>query len=65
VANLRAHPEARVTIDGGSCAVVAEEILGAARSELWARLTVVWPRIEAYERRAGRDVPVFRLRPVG
>ena len=64
VANLRADRCAAVTVDRNRVPVQAEEVTGAARAELWNDLRQVWPRIDAYERRAGRTVPVFRLVPV-
>lgn len=62
VANLRAEPTASVTLRKQRVAVVATELGGKDRSEGWQRLTVPWPRIDTYDRRAGRPVPVFRLR---
>lgn len=62
VANLRAQPEAAVTLDRQSTQMVATELTGEDRGSAWERLVQETPRIEAYERRAGRAVPVFRLR---
>lgn len=62
VTNLRARPTASVTLDKQRVAVVATELGGQDRSDVWQQLTVPWPRIDTYERRAGRLVPVFRLR---
>ena len=64
VANLRAEPVAAVTIDRARVEVRAVELAGAEREEMWRALLEVWPRIDGYERRAGRTVPVFRLIPV-
>lgn len=63
VANLRAEPVAAVTIDRARIEVHAVELTGAEREETWLALRSVWPRIDTYERRAGRNVPVFRLIP--
>lgn len=63
VANLRAAPRAAVTLDRQRVEVTAHELVGEERREVWRQLTTVWPQIEAYERRAGRPVPVFRLTP--
>lgn len=62
VANLRANPNAAVTLDRRHFAVEALELRGAERSAVWADLAGIWPRIDNYQRRAGRTVPVFRLR---
>ena len=65
VANLRARPCAAVTADRRRVDVRAEELAGAARTEMWREVRAVWPQVDVYERRAGRDVPVFRLIPTG
>lgn len=61
VANLRAEPVAAVTLDQVRLEVRAVELTGMEREERWRVLRTVWPRIDAYERRAGRAVPVFHL----
>ena len=61
VANLRAEPSATVVVGRERRTVVAAEVVGPAHDELWEEVVQVWPRIDAYRRRAGRPVPVFRL----
>lgn len=61
VLNLRANPEATVTIDRTQIEIRAIELSGSERNSAWRDLKRSWPRIERYERRAGRRVPVFRL----
>jgi len=61
VLNLRAHPGAAVTVERTRLDVVADELVGAERARVWPQLRERWPRIETYERRAGRTAPVFRL----
>lgn len=61
VHNLRADPEAVVTVRRDRRKVRAEELVGEERDRLWPTLVDQWPRIEVYERRAGRPVPVFRF----
>lgn len=61
VANLRAEPAAEVTLDRRRLPVLATEVTGPDRDGAWRTLREVWPRIDVYERRAGRPVPVFRL----
>lgn len=61
VRNLQADPEAAVTNRRQRHVVLAEELVGGERARLWPDLVARWPRIEVYERRAGRPVPVFRL----
>jgi deazaflavin-dependent oxidoreductase (nitroreductase family) len=62
VMNLRAEPEAAVTLDRKRFGVRAEELQGPERDQVWDELAGVWPRIDVYQRRSGRVVPVFRLR---
>lgn len=61
IANLRQQPIAAVALDRGRFRVRAEELAGTERAAIWSRLLQVWPQIDTYERRAGRDVPVVRL----
>jgi deazaflavin-dependent oxidoreductase (nitroreductase family) len=65
VANLRARPDVAVTVDRRRVDVRAEELAGAARTEMWREVRAIWPRVDVYQRRAGQDVPVFRLIPTG
>ncbi len=61
VANLRARPDAVVVLDGVRSDVRFRELDGVERAVLWPALVATWPRIEHYERTAGRPVPVFVL----
>jgi F420H(2)-dependent quinone reductase len=61
VANLRAEPDAAIVVDRVRVEVRAQELAGDERRAAWTTLAPVWPRIDAYERRASRPVPVFRL----
>ena len=61
VFNLRAQPDVAVTVRRQRCSVYAEELVGKQRSRRWPTLVERWPRVEVYERRAGRPVPVFRF----
>lgn len=63
VANLRAGPQAMATVHRAPLRVHARELAGRERQAAWRHLSHVWPRIERYEQRAGRPVPVFRLVP--
>lgn len=63
VANLRAQPQAAVTVHRRQFAVRADELRGEERADAWPELVATWPRIEGYEQRAGRPIPVFRLTP--
>ncbi len=62
--NLRADPRAVVEVDGAARRVVAEELTGAARDEVWQRGLRLYPFWADYARRAAhRDIAVFLLRP--
>lgn len=63
VANLRADPRVSVTIDRRVVVMEATELAGEERARAWSVLSQTWPRIETYQRRAGRLVPVVHLRP--
>jgi deazaflavin-dependent oxidoreductase (nitroreductase family) len=63
VANLRGQPHARITLAGDRVTVVAEALSGDAYQTARAAALRRWPRISTYERRAGRSVPIFILRP--
>lgn len=63
VANLRASSRAVVSVDRKLVKVRAEELKGAEREGMWREVQKVWPQIHTYERRAGREIPVFRLVP--
>ena len=63
VANLRTDPKATVTMRRAPVKVEAVELTGSERAEVWRTVRDVWPKIDVYERRAGREVPVFRLIP--
>lgn len=63
VLNLRANPDAAVTVDRERIPICAVELAGADRDSMWNELRGIWPRIDGYERRSGRPVPLFRLSP--
>ncbi len=62
--NLRADPHAVVEVDGELRQVVAEELTGAERDEVWQRGLRLYPAWADYARRAAhRDTAVLLLRP--
>lgn len=63
--NLLAADTAVVEAGGRRVEVVPELLEGPARAEAWERLRAVWPTYDDYtDRAAGRELRVFRLRPV-
>jgi deazaflavin-dependent oxidoreductase (nitroreductase family) len=64
-ANLLAHPEAEVQARGRTIPVLAREVTGEEREELWREvITKTWPAYDTYAERArGRELRVFALSP--
>jgi len=62
VANVRADPQVHVVVDRVRRPMTAMELGRDQRRAVWDEVREVWPRIETYERRAGRPIPVFELR---
>ena len=61
--NLRRDSRAQLVVEGQRRSVVAEELTGAARQDVWGRAIEILPAAAAYERRAGaRTIAVFLLR---
>jgi deazaflavin-dependent oxidoreductase (nitroreductase family) len=59
--NLRANP--RITVEAGAetFTVVAEEVDGTARAQLWPKLVAEVPQLGDYQTRITRRIPVFML----
>ena len=60
-ANLRAHPDAAVTIGGTEIPVRARELTGAERAAAVDRFIALTPAYAAYQQRTDRDLRVFAL----
>ena len=63
--NLRAHPQATLTVDGQTREYTAREAMGAERDRLWQEAVALYAGYAAYQRRIGdkRHVPVMVLTP--
>jgi len=66
--NLKAHPRITVEVGNQTFTVLAEELDGTARAELWPKLTAEWPKpaagspdLGAAQARTTRQFPVFLL----
>jgi deazaflavin-dependent oxidoreductase (nitroreductase family) len=59
--NLRARPEATLTVDGVARPVTADELSGAEREAQFRRAVAIYPGFERYRAWAGRTIPVLRL----
>lgn len=62
--NLRATPEAQVTVNGRTWRVRAEEARGAERERLWTRLVEIFPGFANYQRATSREIPVIILQRI-
>ena len=63
--NLRADPSVWIEIDGRKTAAHATWLEGPERERLWTKIVARYPFYGDYARRAGRPIPVVRLRPSG
>lgn len=59
--NLKANPKFDVEVGTETYPVVAEEITGAERDELWSQLVAKAPGFGDYQRKTDRVIPVLRL----
>ena len=59
--NLKANPRIKVEVGAQTFMVLAEELDGTARAELWPKLVAEYPTVGEYQARATRQIPVFRL----
>ena len=64
--NLRANPEATITIQGKAAKYIAHEAAGDERERCWRTAVNNYAGYAAYERRAGdRTIPIMVLVPLG
>jgi deazaflavin-dependent oxidoreductase (nitroreductase family) len=63
--NLKANPKIDVEVGTETYPVVAEEITGAERDELWNRIVAKAPHFGDYQRKTERLIPLLRLTRVG
>jgi deazaflavin-dependent oxidoreductase (nitroreductase family) len=59
--NLKAVPKIEVEVGAETYPVVAEEITGAERDELWQRVVSEKPGFGEYEKKTDRTIPLLRL----
>ena len=62
VLNLRAHPQAEVRLGLARYQARAEPLEGEERAGHWGRLVARDPTIDKFQRLAGREIAVIRLR---
>ena len=61
--NLKANPRTTAEVGGRALTVVAEELDGAPRAELWPALVAEAPNLGVYQTKTARQIPVFMLTP--
>jgi len=59
--NLKASPRITVEVGAQGFTVLAEELDGTARAELWPRLVAWAPDLGEFQARTARRIPVFML----
>lgn len=64
-ANLLKNPVATACIAGRELAVAARLVTGGEREEIWNRFVDLSRDYQTYRERAGRDIRIFHLQPIG
>ena len=59
--NLKAHPKITVEAGAQTFTVLADELAGAARAELWPKLVAEYPTLGEHQAKTTRQFPVFLL----
>jgi deazaflavin-dependent oxidoreductase (nitroreductase family) len=59
--NLKAHPKITVEVGAQRFTVLADELAGAARAELWPKLVAEYPTVGEHQAKTTRQFPVFLL----
>ena len=61
--NLKAHPVTRIEVGNETVNVVAEEMTGPQRDQLFARATDRYPQLADVAQKTDRVIPIVVLRP--
>lgn len=59
--NLKANPRITVEVGAQTFTVLADELAGAARAELWPKLVAQHPTLGEHQAKTTRQFPVFTL----
>ena len=59
--NIKAHPKITVEVGAQTFTVLADELAGAARAELWPKLVAEYPTLGEHQAKTTRQFPVFML----
>ncbi len=63
--NLKAHPTIDVEVGADAFTVLAHELVGAARAELWPKLAAASPALREFQANTTRRIPLFALTRCG
>jgi len=61
--NLKANPRITVEVGSQTLTVLAEELDGTARAEVWPKLVAQYPTVGEHQAKTARQIPVFILTP--
>jgi deazaflavin-dependent oxidoreductase (nitroreductase family) len=61
--NLKANPRITVEVGSQTLTVLAEELDGTARAEVWPKLVAQYPTVGEHQAKTARQIPVFMLTP--
>jgi deazaflavin-dependent oxidoreductase (nitroreductase family) len=59
--NLKTNPRITVEVSAQTFTVLADELAGAARAELWPKLVAEYPTLGEHQAKTTRQFPVFLL----
>ena len=59
--NLKAHPRITAEVGAQAFTVLAQEMDGTARAELWPKLILAYPQLAEAQARTARQFPLFVL----
>jgi deazaflavin-dependent oxidoreductase (nitroreductase family) len=59
--NVKANPRITVEVGAQTFTVIADELAGAARAEMWPKLVAEHPTLGEHQARTTRQFPVFML----
>jgi deazaflavin-dependent oxidoreductase (nitroreductase family) len=59
--NVKATPRITVEVGAQTFTVIADELAGAARAEMWPKLVAKYPTLGEHQARTTRQFPVFML----
>jgi deazaflavin-dependent oxidoreductase (nitroreductase family) len=62
--NLTANPDVSIKVVDDEYDAKARSATGAEREALWQQMAELYPPYNAYQQRAGREIPVVVLEPV-